>query len=76
MFSIFQSRPINYVAFLLAGIDRVTNQEIEIIYVGGNVTHIAIVLGLHNQIALLIPWCGHDFIDIDHRLNSRLVRRE
>lgn len=39
-------------------------------------THIAIALGLCNQISHLTPWCGYDLIDIDHCLNSRLMRRE
>lgn len=48
MFIIFQSIPINYVSFLLAGLDKVANQEIENIYVGGIITHIDIALGLRN----------------------------
>ncbi|KAI5444285.1 hypothetical protein KIW84_012785 [Lathyrus oleraceus] len=74
IFSIFQSRPSNSTAFLLVGLDRVANQEIENIYMGGTLTYIAIALGLPSQIALLSPWCRHDLIDIDHYFNSILVK--
>ncbi|KAI5414228.1 hypothetical protein KIW84_058388 [Lathyrus oleraceus] len=76
IFSLFQSRPINFAAFLLTSLYRVANKVIENIYVDGTVTHIAIASGLCNQIALLTPCCGHDLIDIDHCMISRLVRRE
>lgn len=52
MFSIFQYLPINYDAFLLAGLDRVSHQTIENIYVGGTVTDIALALGLQPSISL------------------------
>lgn len=39
-------------------------------------THIAIALGLRNRITHLTPWCGYDLINIDHCLNSILVRHE
>lgn len=76
MFRIFQSRPINSVIFLPTDLDRVVNQKIKNIYVGGTVTHLAIALDLHNQIAILITWCGYDLLDIYHCLNYSLVRRE
>lgn len=55
IFSIFQSRTINSVAFLLAGLDRLANEKVENIYVGGTVTHIDIALGLRNQVDHLTP---------------------
>ncbi|KAI5442121.1 hypothetical protein KIW84_011261 [Lathyrus oleraceus] len=76
IFSIFQSKPINSAAFLLAILARVSNQKIENIYVSGIVTHIDITLGLCNQVAHLTHWCEYELIDTYHCLNSRLVRRE
>lgn len=76
IFSIFKCRPINSADFLLDGLDRVENEKVENIYMGGTVTHISIALGLRNQVAHLTPWCGYGLLVIDHCLNRGLVRRE
>lgn len=75
MFSVFQSHPINFVAFLLVGLDRVSNQTIENIYVSGIVTYITLALGLRNQVAHLTPMCRQNLLNIDQCLNRGLVRR-
>lgn len=76
MFSVFQSRPINFAAFLLACLDNVDNSITRNIYVGGTVTHIALTLGLYNQVAYLAHIYGYNLLDLDHCLNRGLVRRE
>lgn len=55
IFSIFHSRPFNSTVFLLPGLYRVANEKVYNIYLGETVTHIAIALGLRNQMAHLTP---------------------
>lgn len=74
MFNVFQSRPINSEAFLLACLDKVANSIIGNIYVGVTVTHIALALGLRNQVARLTPIYGYNLLDLDHCINRGLVR--
>lgn len=76
IFSVFQSRPINSAAFLLSSLDKIANSTRGYILVGGKITHIALALGLNNQIENLVLIHGHNLIDIEHCLNKSLVRRE
>lgn len=76
IFSIFQSRSVHSSAFLIAGLTKIVAQNVENIYVGGMVTHIAIALGLHNRVTHLEPLYGYNLINIEHFLNRGLVREE
>lgn len=64
MLSVFQYCPINSATFFLAGLDKVDNFIIGNIYVGGTVTHIALALGLRNQVPHLTPICGYNLLDL------------
>lgn len=54
---------------------KITAQVVKNIYVGSMVTHIAIALGLRNQVAHLEPFCGCNLINIEHCLNRGLVMK-
>lgn len=64
IFSIFQSCSVHSDAFLIENLAKVTAQVVENIYVGGMVTHIAIALGLRDQVTHLEPFCGYNLINI------------
>lgn len=76
IFSIFQSRSEHSIAFLTENLAKITAQVVENIHVGGMITHIAIALGLRNQVRHLEPLCGYNLINIEHCINRGLVRQE
>lgn len=66
IFSVFQSRLINSATFLLSSLYKISNSTRGFILVGGVVTHIALALGLRNQITHLVPICSHNLIEIEY----------
>lgn len=73
---IFHDHPMNSAHFLLRNFKRVIKQKVDDIFIGGIITHIAIILGLRSKVAHLTPTWEFNLLDIKQCLNYDLVGRE
>src|SRR3954467_1505381 len=73
MFCSSQNRPVNAIAFMLTNFERITQDEVSPIRIGGFVTMIANAIGMRVPLLRLTPYGTHTSMDINYCFNRGII---
>src|SRR3954468_23918967 len=73
MFFSSQNRPVNAIAFMLTNFERITQDEVSPIRIGGFVTMIANAIEMRVPLLTLTPYGTHNSMDINYCFNRGII---